>query len=101
MYIHRIAPLPEETFLPATAREAAVSSVAAGVIFVRPMAAHVVVVIHVVRVLLRVLVGAHLVSLVQTLGLGELVDLGADNTGQEFLGGAVADVLAWGQSDLS
>lgn len=72
------------------------SSVAAGVILVRPVAAHVVVIIHVVRVLLRVLAGAHLVSLVQTLGFGELVDLGADNTGQEFLGGAVADVLAWG-----
>lgn len=45
-------------------------------------------------VLLSVLVGADLVSLVEALGLSELVDLGADETGDDLLSGGVVAALA-------
>lgn len=51
-------------------------------------------VVHLVSVLLSVLVGADLVSLVEALGLSELVDLGADETGDDLLSGGVVAALA-------
>lgn len=68
--------------------------VAVGVVLVSTVVANVVLVVHMFGVLLCVVVSLDLIGLVHTLGLGELVDLSTGETGQEFLGGTVADGLA-------
>jgi len=65
-----------------------------GVVLLRSMFLLVVVDVHLLRVLLGVLVGADLVDLVQALGLDQLVDLGADEAGQDLLGQGVLDGFA-------
>lgn len=70
------------------------SAVAVGVVLVSTVAPDVVVVVQVLRVLLSVVMGLDLVGLVKALGLGESVDLRADETSEDLLGGTVADVLA-------
>lgn len=70
------------------------SAVAVEVVLIRTVAPDVVVVVQVLRVLLSVVMGLDLVGLVKTLGLGESVDLRANDTDEELLGGTVADVLA-------
>lgn len=86
---------PKTDSLPAPTSEAIVSSIAVRVILVRAVAANVVLIVHVLGVLLGVLVGLDLVDLVQALGLGKLVDLGAGESGEDFLGGGVAHGFAW------
>lgn len=68
--------------------------VAVGVVLVSTLVANVVLVVHMFGVLLCVVVSLDPIGLVQTLGLGELVDLSTGETGQEFLGSTVADGLA-------
>lgn len=68
--------------------------IAVGVVLISTLALDVVLVIHLVRILLGMLVGLDPVDLVHALGLGELVDLGADNAGEGLLGESVADGLA-------
>lgn len=75
--------------------EAVVLVVAVGVVLVGSVVAHVVVVVHVLCVLLCVMVSLDLVGLVETLGLGQLVDLSTGETSQDGLGRAVADVFAF------
>lgn len=67
-----------------------------GVVLLSTMPLNVVLIVHVLSVLLSVVVGLDLVGLVETLGLSELVDLGAGETGEELLGGGVGDGLACG-----
>lgn len=74
--------------------EAVVLVVAVGVVLVGSVVAHVVVVVHVLCVLLCVMVSLDLVGLVETLGLGQLVDLSTGETSEDGLGGTVADGLA-------
>ena len=66
------------------------------VVLLGTVALNVVLIVHVLSVLLSVVVGLDLVGLVETLGLSELVDLGAGETGEELLGGGVGDGLACG-----
>lgn len=80
--------------LPAAGLEALVGAVAVGVVLVGTLAVDVVIVVQVLGVLLRLVVGLDLVGLVEALGLGESVDLRADNTGEDLLSGGVADSLA-------
>lgn len=58
------------------------------------MTSDIVVIIHRLGMLLRMLVGLDLVDLVHSLGLGQLVDLGADKTSNGLLGELVANRLA-------
>lgn len=51
--------------------------------------------VHVLGVLLGVVLGLLAVKPVHTLALGELVDLAADDTGEELLSEGVADGLAY------
>ena len=51
--------------------------------------------VHVLGVLLGVVLGLLAVNPVHTLALDELVDLAADDTGEELLGEGVADGLAY------
>lgn len=51
--------------------------------------------VHVLGVLLGVVLGLLTVNPVHTLALDELVDLAADDTGEELLGEGVADGLAY------
>ena len=84
-------------FLPATtaALEAVRGREAAGVELVGTVSALVVLLVHVVSVLLGVLAGLDFVNFVHALGLGELVDLSANNGGKGLLGESVADGLAY------
>lgn len=84
-------------FLPATttALEAVRGREAAGVELGSTVLALVVLLVHVVSVLLGVLAGLDLVNFVHALGLGELVDLSANNGGKGLLGESVADGLAY------
>lgn len=70
--------------------------VAVGVVLVGTVAVNVVVVVHVLSVLLGVVVGLDLVDLVETLGLGELVGFGTDETSDDLLRSGVGDILACG-----
>lgn len=70
--------------------------VAVWVVLVGTVAVNVVVVVQVLSVLLGVVVGLDLVGLVETLGLGELVDFRTGETGEDLLGGGVGNVLACG-----
>lgn len=56
--------------------------------------------VHVLGVLLGVVLGLLAVNPVHTLGLGELVDLAADEASDELLGESVADGLAYFQRDI-
>lgn len=58
------------------------------------VAALVTLLVHVVGVLLGVVLGLLAVDPVHTLGLGELVNLAADEAGDELLGKSVVDFLA-------
>lgn len=69
--------------------------IARGIIFRSPMVSDVVVIIHLRAVLLSMLAGTDLVGLVHALGLGQLVGLRADKTGNGLLGEFVADRLAY------
>lgn len=80
--------------LPAPARKAGVSAISGGIVFRSAVAANVMVIIHLVTVLLGVLASAQLVGLIHSLGLGQLVDLGANKAGKNLLGEGVADRLA-------
>lgn len=51
--------------------------------------------VHVLGVLLGVVLGLLAVNPVHTLALDELVDLAADDTGEELLGEGVADGFAY------
>lgn len=68
--------------------------VAARVVLVGLVVTNVVVVVHLLGVLLGMVVSLDLVSLVETLGLGQLVDLSTGETSEDGLGGTVADGLA-------
>ena len=70
------------------------TTVAVRVVLVDAVATDVVLVVHGLGILLGVVVGLDLVGLVETLGLGELVDFATDKAGDEFLGKGVADGLA-------
>lgn len=81
--------------LPAAgAVEALVTAVTARVVLLGAVALDVVVVIHGLGVLLGVVMGLDLVGLVQALGLGELVNLSTDETGDRLLRECVLDRLA-------
>jgi hypothetical protein len=69
--------------------------VAGRVVLLSTVVALVVLLVHVVGVLLGVLVGLDSVNLIHTLGLGELVDLGADKAHQGLLSESVLDSLAY------
>lgn len=64
------------------------------VIFRRTLALDVVLIVHMLGVLLRVLMGTHLVDLVHSLGLGQLVDLTSDEAHHGLFGEGMADGLA-------
>lgn len=63
--------------------------------------ATVVLVVHLLSVPLSVALGLLAVDPVSALGLGELVDLAADEAGEELLGEGVGDLLAWGGSQYA
>lgn len=69
--------------------------VAVGVVLLGTVALDVVLVVHLLGVLLGVVVSLHLVDLVHALGLGETVNLRADETGDGLLGEGVLDGLAY------
>lgn len=69
-------------------------AIAGRVVFRRPMTSDIVVIIHRLGMLLSMLVGLDLVDLVHSLGLSQLVDLGADKTSNGLLGELVANRLA-------
>ena len=69
-------------------------AVVVGVVFITTTTG-VVVIVHVFGILLGVLVGADLVDLIHTLGLGELVDLSTDEANKGLLGESVLDRLAY------
>jgi hypothetical protein len=81
--------------LPAAALLALVAAIALRVVLVRTLAPDVVLVVHVLCVALGVLAGLEAVNLIHALGLGQLVDLGADQAGDGLFGEGVADGLAW------
>ena len=56
--------------------------------------------VHVVGVLLGVVLGLLAVHPVHTLGLGELVDLAADEANEELLGESMVDFLAYDWNQL-
>jgi hypothetical protein len=74
--------------------EGLVASVLVGIKLGSALAAHVVLIIHVLGVLLGVLMSTHLFNLIHTLGLSQPLDLRADNGGKGFLGERVVDGLA-------
>lgn len=68
-----------------------------GIILVRTLSASVVLVVHVLRGLSGVVLGALAVVLVHALCLGEFVDFGAGEAGDEFFGEGMGDGFAWGE----
>ena len=69
-------------------------AVVVGVVFITTTTG-VVVIVHVFGILLGVLVGADLVDLIHTLGLGELVDFSTDEANKGLLSESVLDRLAY------
>lgn len=72
-------------------------AIAGGIVLGSTVASNVVLVVHRLAVLLSVLLSTDLVHLVHALGLGQLVDLSADEASDGLLGELVADGLAYHQ----
>lgn len=65
------------------------------VVLIRTLSALVMLIVHVLGALLGVVLGAHGVVFVHALGLSELVDFGAGETGEELFSELVGDRFAW------
>jgi hypothetical protein len=65
------------------------------VVLIGILSLNVVFVVHALSVLLCLALGLLFVEPVLALGLGELVDFGAGETGEQFFGELVGDWLAW------
>jgi hypothetical protein len=70
-------------------------------VLLRSIATHVVLIIHMLRILLRLVLGALLVKPVLALRLGKLVDLCAGESSEEFLCELMGDRLAWRTAEAS